>query len=77
MPTVLRIQGYRIGFFSADGDEPPHVHITKDTRTAKFWLSPIQLATNVGFSRQKLNDIVHLLEQHQNELLNAWHEYFG
>ena len=29
MPTILRIKGYRIGFFSADGDEPPHVHVDK------------------------------------------------
>jgi hypothetical protein len=26
---MLHIAGYRIGFFSADGDEPPHAHVTK------------------------------------------------
>jgi hypothetical protein len=44
MPTVLQIQGYRIGFFSADGDEPPHVHVSKAGKVAKFWLNPVQLA---------------------------------
>jgi hypothetical protein len=44
MPTVLRIKGYRIGFFSADGDEPPHVHVAKSGNIAKFWLGPVQLA---------------------------------
>jgi hypothetical protein len=44
MPTILRFNGYRAGFFSADGDEPPHVHIDKDGNSAKFWLEPLQLA---------------------------------
>jgi hypothetical protein len=73
----LRIQGYRIGFFSADGDEPPHVHATKNDCTAKFWLDPVQLATNAGFRRHELNELARLLEENQQMLLNSWHEYFG
>ena len=49
MPTVLRIKGYRIGFFSSDFDEPPHVHVDKGGHTAKFWLDPLQLGKNAGF----------------------------
>lgn len=77
MPTVLCIKGYRIGFFSADGDEPPHVHADKDGHQAKFWIEPVQLARNVGFSRHELNEIHDILTQFQPELLRAWHEYFG
>ena len=77
MPTVLFIQGYRIGFFSADQDEPPHVHVTKAGCVAKFWLEPLQLATNIGFRRHELNEIVRLVEAHRTRLLEAWHEYFG
>ena len=77
MPTVLRIKGYRIGFFSADGDEPPHVHVTKEDCTAKFWLDPVSLAENVGYRRHELHDILRLLTEHHDQLLNAWHEYFG
>jgi hypothetical protein len=77
MPTVLRIKGYRIGFYSSDGDEPPHVHVDKDGNTAKFWLKPLQLAKDAGFSRHELNKIYDLLRGHRQELLNAWNEYFG
>ena len=77
MPTVLRIKGYRVGFFSADGDEPPHVHVSKASNAAKFWLEPAQLAKNAGFSRHELNEINDILTTHQQELLRAWHEYFG
>ena len=77
MPTVLRIKGYRVGFFSSDGDEPPHVHVTKSGDAAKFWLQPVQLADNAGFARHDLNEVHGILEQHQGQLIAAWHEYFG
>ena len=77
MPTVLQIQGYRIGFFSADGDEPPHVHVSKAGKVAKFWLNPVQLAENIGYRRHELNEIIRSLEQNQQRLVEAWNEYFG
>jgi hypothetical protein len=77
MPTALRIKGYRIGFFSADLNEPPHVHVTKEDRIAKFWLQPVRLVKNRGFARHELNEIDAILAQHEQELLIKWHEYFG
>jgi hypothetical protein len=35
MPTVLREGAYRVFFYSADGAEPPHVHIERDAGLAK------------------------------------------
>jgi hypothetical protein len=77
MPTVLRVKGYRIGFFSSDFDEPPHVHVDKDGNQAKFWLEPLQLAKNAGFSRNELGEIYDILREHRRELLGKWNEYFG
>jgi hypothetical protein len=77
MPTILRFKGYRVGFFSADGDEPPHVHVTKAGSTAKFWMEPVELANNFGFTRHELHEIHDVLQQHASNILNAWHEYFG
>ena len=76
MPTVLRIKGYRIGFFSADADEPPHVHVDKGGGQAKFWLEPLQLAKDAGLSRRQLNEVYDILRAHRQELLKKWHEYF-
>jgi hypothetical protein len=52
MPVVFRHDGYRFHFFSNEGDprEPPHIHVTKDRPTAKFWLRPeVNVAYNKGF----------------------------
>jgi len=35
MPTLLRWKGYRFFFYSADGWEPPNVHVAKDGKEAK------------------------------------------
>jgi hypothetical protein len=76
MPTVLQIRGYRIGFFSADADEPPHVHVSKAGNLAKFWIEPVQLSNNEGFSRNELHEAYDIVIEHQQELIKAWHEYF-
>lgn len=46
MPTVLRIGPYRFFFYSQEGDEPPHIHIEDGDRTAKYWLTPVELAAH-------------------------------
>ena len=74
MPTVLREKGYRIGFFSSEPDEPPHVHVHKAGCEAKFWLMPVQLSWSKGFRAGDLREIALILEAHENELLEAWNE---
>jgi len=44
---------------------------------AKFWLEPVALERARGFSRVELNTIIKLVEEHQEQLLRSWHEFFG
>jgi hypothetical protein len=77
MPTVLRAGPYRVYFFSHEPNEPPHVHVDRDERTAKFWLGPVALARNLGFAARELRRIEQLVEEHEAALIEAWNEYFG
>jgi hypothetical protein len=77
MPTVLRSGPYRLYFYSHEPNEPPHVHIDRDDQSCKFWLEPVALARNLGFSAKELRDIERLVIDNQPLLLEAWHEYFG
>ena len=76
MPSVLRIGRYRFFFFSNEGEEPPHIHVKAGEHEAKFWLFPIDLAANFGFNIRELNETRRLVEDHQDQLLEAWNEYF-
>lgn len=75
-PTVLRSGPYRFFFFASDRDEPPHVHVGRERKTAKCWLSPTRVAYNYGFSEIELHRIQGIVRQHEAELLRAWHDYF-
>ncbi len=77
MPTVLRAGRYRFAFFSNENQEPSHVHVKAESDQAKFWLDPIELASNYGFKAHELNEIERIIRQHQAELLEAWHEHFN
>ncbi len=77
MPTVLRVGPYRVYFYSHEPNEPPHVHVDRDHLSAKFWLSPVILARDVGFSASELTKIDRILVDHRHELLEAWNEHFG
>ena len=77
MPTVLQDGPYSFIFFSSDQSEPPHIHVKRDRRIVKFWLSPISLAKNRGFKEHELRDIARLVIKHEVLLLEAWHEHFG
>ena len=77
MPTVLRSGPYRVYFYSHEPHEPPHVHVDRDNLSAKFWLRPVALARNFGFSAAELARVQSLVEMHQDELTERWNGYFG
>jgi len=77
MPTVLRSGPYRVYFFSHEPNEPPHVHVDRDERTAKFWLEPVVLARNLGFSARELTRIEAIVRNNREDLREAWRGYFG
>ncbi len=77
MPTILRIGRYRFYFFSNENNEPPHIHIKAESDQAKFWLTPIELASNYGFKAHELNEIEEIILEHFTELMEAWNERFS
>jgi len=74
MPTVLRIRGFKFFFFSQEGNEPAHIHVSKGDGAAKFWLNPVKLEYNDGFKKQELRAVIEIMERHEAELIRAWNE---
>jgi hypothetical protein len=77
VPTVLRIGPYRFFFYVGDRNEPPHMHVEREENIAKFWLEPVRLQKSGGFSGREINRIQQLIEEHRDELLRSWYDYFG
>jgi hypothetical protein len=78
MPSVKGIPGpYRFFFYSFDCGEPKHVHVQREKMLCKFWLEPMYLAKNSGFTPRELNAIRKLIERNFPKILEAWHEHCG
>jgi len=74
-PTVFREKGYRFYFFSLEEDRM-HVHIACSDGDAKFWLEPeIEVAVAKGLRPHRLKAIHRIIEEHKDELADAWHEH--
>jgi hypothetical protein len=76
MPTVKNISGrYRFFFYSFDCNEPEHVHVQRENRVCKYWLIPVALARNDGFSARELNQIRAEVVRNVEKILEAWYEH--
>ena len=52
------------------------MHVARENKTAKCWLSPVRLADNFGFAPNELKRIEGLVREHEAHLLKAWDDYF-
>ena len=76
MPTSLSIGPYRFFFYAGDRNEPTHTHVKRDEAEAKFWLGPVRLAWNRGFSGSELRRVERIAAENEDRLTEAWNEYF-
>ncbi len=78
MPTVGRIPGpYRFFFYSFDCNERMHVHVQRERMVCKFWIQPVALARNQGFTSKELNAIREIILKNRDRLVEAWYEHCG
>jgi len=77
MPTVLRIKGFRFFFFSREGSEPPHIHVEHGDKVAKYWLTPVNLASSYGFKGYEHATIRAIVTNQKIMFLEKWNEHFS
>ncbi len=76
MPTVSNISGpYRFFFYSFDCNERMHVHVQRERMVCKFWIQPLVLARNQGFTSKELNIIREIILKNKEGIMEAWYEH--
>ena len=54
MPKPLLKEGYSFYFWSEEGSEPPHVHVSKGDGNSKWWLVPtVRIEYAYNFKKQE------------------------
>ena len=78
MPRIKDVPGpYWSFFYSFDFNEPIRVHVRREKKTCKFWLDPLELASNHGFSSKELNAIRRRIDAQYETIVEAWYEQGG
>ncbi|GAB4247496.1 MAG: hypothetical protein Tsb0034_26730 [Ekhidna sp.] len=75
MPTVLRIEGFRMFFYSNE-HLPRHIHVEFGGGVAKFSLENIELTKSKHLDASTISKMRKLVEENQEFLLKKWDEYF-
>ncbi len=75
-PTVLRVRGYRLYFFSRE-EARVHVHVSCSDGEAKFWLTPeVSLAGCFGLTSKQVSEARKIVEERRDDIVRAWDEHF-
>jgi hypothetical protein len=76
MPTVLTIFGWRLFFYSNEGNEPPHIHCRNAGVECKFWLDEetfdISEAYSFGLTPRDKRQIRKIIFNHFDYIIEQW-----
>ena len=78
----FRVQSSRVSdrtgsSYSNENDEPPHVHVQREQKLAKFWLGEVTLAESKRFAAHELREMERIVVERRTQFLEAWNEFFG
>jgi hypothetical protein len=78
MPTVLTYRGIRFYFYSLEGNEPIHIHMSKGNAFGKIWIEPcLSVEYLYNFTHAEVRDIFWILEKNIPYIKTKWHEHFA
>ncbi|MGQ9869772.1 DUF4160 domain-containing protein [Leptodesmis sp.] len=80
MPTVLYLRGWRLHFYSNEGNEPIHIHAQKGDSDCKYWLDvdayEIREAYAYNRSAWDTREVRKIILQHFDEIVEAREKAF-
>ena len=75
MPTLLKLNGFKF-FFYANEHEPMHIHVMKGEGFAKIELATLKVVQN-HLKPKDLKMALEIIENHKEEFVRIWNEWFN
>lgn len=76
MPTILLLSGWRLFFYSNEGNEPIHIHCRKGDMECKYWMNvelfDIQEAYSYRMSPKDKKQIRKIIFEHFDYITEQW-----
>lgn len=83
MPSLFKIGGYNIFFWSNENGEPIHVHIIKGKPTGnstKVWITSaggcVVANNNSNIAQKELNELLDIIEAQFFVICSEWKQHF-
>ncbi len=77
MPTILLKEGFRFFFYSSEGNEPIHIHVSKADATGQIWLNPeAEIGYLHNFTINKKKRITEIVALNSEYFKIKWNEHF-
>ena len=83
MPILFEFLGYKIYFWSNEGNDPVHVHVSKrqNANATKIWLppesNPVVAHNNSRIPKKDLTRILRAIALERNNIITRWYDYFN
>ncbi len=81
MPTVLMMNGWRLFFYSDEGNEPMHIHARKGECECKYWIDvenfEITEAWSYNLTPRNKREIRKIILQHLDLIAESWNNHLG
>lgn len=80
MPTILLLRGWRVFFYSNEGNEPIHVHAKKGDAECKIWLRvelfDLEEDWTCRFTPRLRREIRQILFENYDLIVEEWDRHF-
>ena len=80
MPTIVYIFGWRLFFYSNEGNKPIHIHAEKADMECKFWILEEEVELKEAYSynlnQKDRKEIKKIIYQHFDLIVESWYKYF-
>ncbi len=77
MPKAFEQDGFVFSFWSNEGLEPMHVHVSKGDAGGKWWLGDLTIVYATGFNPNEIRKIRRILRTRRKDLIDAWTKHFS
>jgi hypothetical protein len=75
MPTIHSEAGFRFHFYSNEGDEPPHIHVSGRGGEMKIWIPSLMVEFTYNLSPRDQRQVLEIVKNNVTLFLENWNEF--
>jgi hypothetical protein len=75
MPTILVSNGFRFYFYSNEGNEPSHIHVSGRGGEMKIWIPSLMIEFSWNLSPRDQRQVLEIVGVNCSLFLEKWNDF--